>query len=469
VEVESDFPQSKFHLKSLLNREEAFHFLRFFDFARGRLAPFWYVNPQTLWEITNLATLEITVKKDTEGTQDIDDFYKHLAIKSPTGQDQLVVVANVIDQGDTFLIQTGSAFDVNMAQDGLTSAHLARFAKDSIREVWSHREVCEISYELQELLPEGIDSVWGGLPDEGTSEFIFGGFPDTVYTLNGYWGGPLPEGPAAADWYADGGGHVAYFDPGLQPLGDAAWICIGGVLVRAYKFADVFGVTADNPPFLDQCGTPASNLSELLGWPASDDFSGSGCNSGVEDDDNWLLRGWHGSKDSAGVAPTIASSNLRLDIGSGSGPSNSVLKNESINHPGDFTIGATGLSMSHPAAGYYWFHIVAIIGGDRYQTGFQRHPNFPPKGHHFQYLGGDTRVASSSEAPSYKLVRTGNTLSAYYGNTQIGTGISVSGSLTELWAYSVSEIQVMTCTLDAISAVDGSGNPVYIDPAGNAC
>jgi len=272
--------------------------------------------------------------------------------------------------------------------------------------------------------------------------------------------------PSVADWHQDGGGHVAYISPNQQPLGAAAWLCIGGVLVRAERVGMASSV-ADNPPFLDQCGAPAANLSELLGWDASDDFTGLICNSGAVGDDNWTIRGWLSAAFGVGVAPIISSSNLRLDIGGG-GHGESVLQNDSVDDSGDFTVEVTGLSMSHPVSGYYWFNIRVQINGDRYYLGF-RDNGTGTVGHYFEYPGGNITVASASEASTYKFIRTGNTLRAYYGNTQIGTDKTVSGNLTNLFSFSVSNTNAMTCAFAAISAVDGAGDPVYIDPEGDSC
>lgn len=270
-----------------------------------------------------------------------------------------------------------------------------------------------------------------------------------------------------ADWHADGGGHVAYIDLAQQPLGAAAWLCIAGILVRAHRVGVAYVVTPDNPPFLDQCPTPAANLSELLGWPASDDFSGSVCNSGVEGDDNWDLRGWVGWVTGSGIAPTIVDSALRLDIGGG-GNSNSILENNHIDHSGDFTVEITGLSMSHPASGYYWFNIRVQVGVERFYAGFH-YNGVSTVGHYFEYPGGNVSVPSASETPTYKFVRTGNTLRAYYGNTQIGADKTVSGNLNNLLPYSVSDTDAINVAFEAISVVDGSGDPIYIDPEGESC
>jgi len=189
VEVDSDRPQMKWGLKSSMSRAEAFYFLRFFDWARGRLAPFFFVNPQTLWEIVELRPNEIVIKGSTESVDDIMDFFEHVAIKVPNEDPIITTVAQVTAEGDNFVILTGAAFDESSAFEGLTSAHLVRFAADAIREVWTNREVCEVSYTLIELLSTGFDSIWGGPPSFEMSDFVFGGFPDTVYTLNGYFGG----------------------------------------------------------------------------------------------------------------------------------------------------------------------------------------------------------------------------------------------------------------------------------------
>jgi len=112
--------------------------------------------------------------------------------------------------------------------------------------------------------------------------------------------------------------------------------------------------------------------------------------------------------------------------------------------------------------------ILNIPVATRYYLGF-RDNGTGTVGHYFEYPGGNITVASASEASTYKFIRTGNTLRAYYGNTQIGTDKTVSGNLTNLFSFSVSNTKAMTCAFAAISAVDGAGDPVYIDPEGDSC
>jgi len=199
-----------------------------------------------------------------------------------------------------------------------------------------------------------------------------------------------------------------------------------------------------------------------IGIPASDNFDGSGHNSGVAGDSNWTERGWSGSVEQGGIMPHIVNSKLRLDIGDGGQAS--VLENDSIDHSGDFTAEITGLSMSHPASWYYWFNFRVRVGGNSYYVGFNSIPFHPIAGHYFQYPSGFTYVPSGLESPTYKFVRIGNTLRAYYGNAKIGAGKTVSGNLTNLLPYSVSDTDAMTCAFGAISVVDGAGKLIYISP-----
>lgn len=98
--------------------------------------------------------------------------------------------------------------------------------------------------------------------------------------------------PQVADWHAEGGGHIAYYELGEGPEGLAAWICVGGFWVRAEQVGTASRPVTSTPEFLDQCPTPAANLSELVGWHAADNFSGLECNSGSIGDQNYTLRPW---------------------------------------------------------------------------------------------------------------------------------------------------------------------------------
>jgi len=271
-------------------------------------------------------------------------------------------------------------------------------------------------------------------------------------------------------WRNESGSSVGIYSSLTAPALDYGYACSGGVLVKATS-SESTSSTPTNPTFVNQCNDgvtawPPTSFAHLVGMPGSDDFDGVGCNSEVAGGDIWDLRGWVGSTEGSGILPAIVDSTLRLD--GGSAYSNSTLTSESINHPGDFTVELPGFAMSHPASGSYWSQLRIRIGSELYYAGWEYSSGQPVGGHFFQYPGGHDSIASASEASSYKLVRTGNTIKGYYGSTQIGTGKTVSGNLTLISPYSVSYAP-STCAFDAINVVDGSGGPIYVPIEGQSC
>jgi hypothetical protein len=78
------------------------------------------------------------------------------------------------------------------------------------------------------------------------------------------------------------------FDVANNPSDDYAYICISSAWVACYEDS-MTADTATNPSTLAQCGSTPTSCADL-GWPADDDFGGTGCNSGTVDDTNWTAR-----------------------------------------------------------------------------------------------------------------------------------------------------------------------------------
>lgn len=191
VSTDSSRPQNGFGLKSLFDREEAFEFIRWFDYCRGRLVPFWIGDPLNLWEVVSIGASTITVKGQGLSEDDINDFFLYMR---GVGDTEIMEITNVSPSGDNLIIGSDEipvGLDVNFLQP----VHLARFGKDSIREVWSNRNVCEVSYDIVEILDPPFESTGdqsGGLPGQEIDELEFGGFPSSVIVPE-YFGG-FPDG-----------------------------------------------------------------------------------------------------------------------------------------------------------------------------------------------------------------------------------------------------------------------------------
>lgn len=148
ISVDSLRPQVAIGQKSLFDRQEAFEFLQWFDYCRGRLVPFWVGNPSSLWEVVSIGATTITVKGYGLDDKDITDFYAYIR---GVGDSTVMKIDSVAVVGDDLEI-TSSEVPPGLDVTKIQPMHLVRFGKDSIREVWTNRDVCEISYELVELL-----------------------------------------------------------------------------------------------------------------------------------------------------------------------------------------------------------------------------------------------------------------------------------------------------------------------------
>ena len=93
---------------------------------------------------------------------------------------------------------------------------------------------------------------------------------------------------------------------------DYAYLCISSAWTKCYNDSPS-AATATNPIVLKQCEVSApTSCADLVGWPASDDFGGTGCNSGAIGDQNFDFR-WTRYDATANV--TISGGNIVLSSG----------------------------------------------------------------------------------------------------------------------------------------------------------
>lgn len=182
-----------FTLKSLFcSREDSLKFLSFFDYVKGRLAPFWFINPFTYWEISSTSSNIIYIEKNGLSPEDISDHFQFVYIENSSG-DRTIYQVLLVDE-DSGKIRI--VVDRDIPADTYTFSapvHYCRFGRDSIREVWTTDQVSEISYTISELLetPDFIgDGKWGG--DELLRSLVVDGYwggNDSNDTTDGYTGG----------------------------------------------------------------------------------------------------------------------------------------------------------------------------------------------------------------------------------------------------------------------------------------
>lgn len=253
---------------------------------------------------------------------------------------------------------------------------------------------------------------------------------------------------------------------------DYAWLCVGGSYVRAYN-SGLTGTLPTDPTVLKQCGTIPTSCSDLVGWEASDNFGGVGCNSGSVGDDNWNIR-W----DTSGSV-THSGSNIR--VSSVGGVANEAACTNNATYSGSFTcdVDFNIIQLGGATQGFGSSDLILKIGSTTYRI---RSTYSPAVGYEisFRQDGGlDEMITVTVTSGKFRLERIGNTLSAYYdagsGFVQAGTGRSVSGSLDNPRCVSRTDSSAgdfggsQITDFDNFILVDGNSEPIYIDPTGDSC
>ncbi len=270
--VDSTRPQLEFQIQGLFTREEFFDLLLFFEWARGRMAPFWFLNRSTLWDVGSISGNVITITKDTKDASDFSSFFPYIALRGREGSSEILTVESVVDQTTSLAITTTTT-PSDTSYPYLTSAHLVRFNSDALREIWTTREVCEVSFSLNELLDSLGDldtsaSYFGGYSATIPDNSIFGGSPDQCYldADKGIYGGnvsgdhqlvTVPVCPESETWVSCKDSSAVAVLQGGYTSKNVAWICINGALVKSHKT----GVTTSsylNHPIIEPSNSPVS-------------------------------------------------------------------------------------------------------------------------------------------------------------------------------------------------------------------
>lgn len=179
-------PLHRFTLKSMFcDREEAFKMVSFFDYVKGRLAPFWYVSPTELWEVSSTFSDSVYLEPNGLSVDDIKDNYSYMYVNDALGNRTITQIIEVVSESGKIRVITGNYFPSSTTYTVASPVHYSRFGRDSLREVWTTDGVCEISYTIQEILEDPPSlGFWGG--------------NDIVNVVDGYWGGdestPVTDG-----------------------------------------------------------------------------------------------------------------------------------------------------------------------------------------------------------------------------------------------------------------------------------
>lgn len=153
VFTKGDRARFAFEFSILSTQDEAFQFLKFFDYAQGRLQQFWFANHLTQFEVTDITGVKI---KPNGRIENLRDFMEFFFMDQGPGKLRIGIVSSVIVDGPDWKIlfsnATGiSAFDPEIRS---TTAHKVRFSNDRITEKWTTDELMGIQLRFKEVLEE---------------------------------------------------------------------------------------------------------------------------------------------------------------------------------------------------------------------------------------------------------------------------------------------------------------------------
>jgi len=251
---------------------------------------------------------------------------------------------------------------------------------------------------------------------------------------------------------------------------------VGGFWVRAEQVGTAGRPIVSTPEFLDQCPTPAANLSELVGWHASDDFSGLECNSGFIGDFNYLLRPWAIYTDSQPTQRTaqISSGHYEVVIHANSTGLTDYIAFVSLdNYIGEFELIAVVDASAFPRPVNGNSRLGVSIGAGDFH--FARNSG-----------AGDLTIRQGVTpigvwTPGVRTIRitrdATDILSFYVDDVLINTPFVDATALTN---YSIRTFQSNTGSVNPATSMlvqsvsltdkaDGTGGQIYNDPAGTPC
>ena len=270
------------------------------------------------------------------------------------------------------------------------------------------------------------------------------------------------------------GSELNVFDSTSAPNENFAYICSGGSWVKGY-FAQMTSQIASNVSYWEQCDlVGATDCSDLVGIPITDDFDGVDCNSGSYEDENWNLR--NPSEIQTNSTTVVASDELSMNQTTATSawvtdyrwqPTTSIT--------GDFVWQALGCSITHQngnqAQDNFFFGILNSIdiAKTRYANGDQEI--------RARVTGGYSSFTTTAGSFDFEISRVGNTVYCKYnvggGWVTLASG-TFTGTVTTLniniqGDNTSSNSQNSGIDIDELVLEDGSGNNLYRDIAGDSC
>lgn len=254
----------------------------------------------------------------------------------------------------------------------------------------------------------------------------------------------------------------------------AAWLESGGVWTKAYKSGTTTDAATD-PAFLVN-GEVNTDCSNLLGIPASDDFSGTAPNSGAIGGKYWDVR-WEeltkegsvsisGNKlitaNDAGNPKVISYNNLGIATGDFTFITKINITNFQSNNT---TSQSLGTEVRTSAGSYIGGMFIQKAGASSNST-WKIIASNPSE--------NSVTTSYANDFVWFKIVRSGTTATQYYssnGTSWTNTGYNITSSadiIIRLYAFSRWTSGTLTTEWTDWSFADGASGDIYIDPTGVA-
>jgi hypothetical protein len=200
------------------------------------------------------------------------------------------------------------------------------------------------------------------------------------------------------------------------------------------------------------------------GFPAKDNYNGTGTNSGTVGDANWIQRGYEDFFPGNGTA-VITGNKLRITANSGVGQYGKEIELDP--HSGDFYI-STVYSIVHfspQGSGRSWCGLFVIINGTYY--GIDR--NRISSGDRYEVAQPSVISVPTTDTTNTLFIRrSGTTLEMGYGATVLRTIPGVTGTVTQILQRSLADGATdddVVADYDDLTAVDaygGTGNNLLV-------
>jgi len=263
---------------------------------------------------------------------------------------------------------------------------------------------------------------------------------------------------------------AAVLDAG-QTTHDYAWLCIGGVWVKAYN-NNPTATAATNPSVLEQCDAVPAECADLIGLPGSDAFSNTGCDSEGTAGVRYGIR-WTESK--AGTSTiAITGGALVMTANANAGrPVKLVLNNANITGDFDLQVDMSGVLTTLAANQESASYLTVVIGGTQYDCGILNQQSGSNKGYYIAYPFPTVQTSGAMQSSATaRIRRTGTTVTLTVGT--LSQNVTNSGTLTTIElanaAFTGGTSFSDAVTYDNFIALDSVGGvPIRIDPTGVAC